>query len=89
MLRASAVILTACLLPPTMSINLNVTGLSCLFITTTTTVLLGVRNAIASRDDPTTTLLILTEPRGTNLLVEHNNINNTLSYVKNADVHIL
>jgi len=34
----------------------------------TTTILLGVRNATASSDEPVTVLDILTDPRGTNLL---------------------
>jgi len=62
------VIFTACLLLPTTSNNLMVTGCCSLFITMATTVLLGVRKATASNDESVTMLDILIDPRGTNLL---------------------
>ena len=61
-------ILTACLLLPTTSNNLTVTGCCPLFITMTTTILVGVRKATASRDEPITMLDIFMDPLGTNLL---------------------
>ncbi len=68
MLCATAEICTACSFPPILSNSLNVTGWSPLFITTTTTCWSGVRKAVASRVEPSTTFDTLTEPRGINLL---------------------
>ena len=56
-------------LPAMESFSLKITSSSAVFIITTTTCLLGVKNAVHSKVSRiVTSLSILTDPRGTNLL---------------------